>query len=164
MPEKTIQALLELAINWETQARDLYANFANLFNHEPKVSAFWIQLSKDESGHIDVLKDILNKTPTEKLLMEVSNEQWNSVTRVEVLIKEASTRKIQTLDDAYELAHQLEMSEVNTVFKILVNDYLPDEEGHKFILSDVKEHIDRLMKFGKEYTQSQKRRINVHSI
>jgi len=164
MPEKTIQALLELAINWETQARDLYANFANLFNHEPKVSAFWIQLSKDESGHIDVLKDILNKTPTEKLLMEVSNEQWNSVTRVEVLIKEASTRKIQTLDDAYELAHQLEMSEVNTLFKILVNDYLPDEEGHKFILSDVKEHIDRLMKFGKEYTQSQKRRINVHSI
>lgn len=164
MPEKTIQALLELAINWETQARDLYANFANLFNHEPKVSAFWIQLSKDESGHIDVLKDILNKTPTEKLLMEVSNEQWNSVTRVEVLIKEASTRKIQTLDDAYELAHQLEMSEVNTLFKILVNDYLPDEEGHKFILSDVKEHIDRLMKFGKEYTQSEKRRINVHSI
>jgi rubrerythrin len=164
MPEKTIQALFELAINWETQARDLYANFANLFNHEPKVSAFWLQLSKDESGHIDVLKNILEKTPTEKLLMAVDNEQWNSVTRVEGLIKEASTRKVLTLDDAYELAHQLEMSEVNTLFKILVNDYLPNEERHKFILSDVKEHIDKLMKFGKEYTQSQKRRINVHSI
>ena len=53
MPEKTTQVLFELAINWETQARDLYANFANLFNHEPKVSAFWIQLSKDESWHIE---------------------------------------------------------------------------------------------------------------
>jgi len=164
MPERTIQALFELAINWETQARDLYANFANLFNHEPKVSTFWIQLSKDESGHIDVLKDILKKTPTEKRLMEVGNEQWNSVTRVEGLIKEASTRKVLTLDNAYELAHQLEMSELNTLFKIFVNDYLPDEEGHKFILSDVKEHIERIMKFGKEYTQSQKRRINVRSI
>jgi rubrerythrin len=164
MSEKSIQALLELAINWETQARDLYANFANLFNHEPKISAFWIQLSKDESGHIDVLKDILNKTPTEKLLMKVNNEQWNSVTRVEGLIKEASTCKIQTLADAYELAHQLEMSELNTLFKILVDDYLPDEEEHKFILSDVKEHIDRLVKFGKEYTQSQKKRINIQSI
>jgi rubrerythrin len=164
MPEKTIQALFELAINWETQARDLYANFANLFNHEPKVSAFWIQISKDEAEHIDVLKDILNKISTEKRLMEVGNEQWNSVTRVEGLIKEASTKKVLTLEDAYEVAHQLEMSEVNTLFKMLVNDYLPDEEGHKFILSDVKEHIDRLMQFGKEYTQSQKRRITVRNI
>jgi rubrerythrin len=164
MPEKTIQVLFELAINWETQARDLYADFANLFSHEPMVSAFWIQLSKDESGHIDVLKDILNTISTEKRLMEVGKEQWTSVARVEGLIKEASTRKVLTLDDAYELAHQLEMSEVNTLFKILANDYLPDEEGHKFILSDVKEHIVRLMKFGKEYTQSQKRRINVRSI
>jgi rubrerythrin len=164
MPEKTIQVLFELAINWETQARDLYANFANLFNHEPKVYAFWIQLSKDESGHIDMLKEILGKTPTEKLLMLVGNEQWQSVTRVEGLIKEASTRKVLTLDDAYELAHQLEMSEVNTLFKMLVNDYLPDKEGYNFILSDVKEHIDRLMKFGKEYIKLQKRHINISSI
>ena len=156
--------LFDLAINWETQARDLYANYANLFKHEPKISAFWIQLSKDESLHIDVLKDILNKISTEKRLMEVGNEPWNSITRVEGLIKEASTRKVLTLDDAYELAHQLEMSEVNTLFKMLVNDYLPDEEGHKFILSDVIKHIEKLMKFGKEYTQSQKRRINVRSI
>ena len=110
MPEKTIQALFELAINWETQARDLYANFTNLFNHEPKVSAFWVQLSKDESGHINVLKDILNKISAEKRLMKVGNEQWTSVARVEGLIKEASTRKVLTLDDAYELAHQLEIS------------------------------------------------------
>jgi len=47
---------------------------------------------------------------------------------------------------------------------MLVYDYLPDEEGHKFILSDVKEHIDRLMQFGKEYIKSQKRRINIRSI
>jgi hypothetical protein len=164
MPVKTIQLLFDLAINWETQARDLYANYANLFNHEPKISAFWIQLSKDESMHIGVLKDILNKIPTEKRLIEVGNEQWNSITRVEELIKEASTRKVLTLDDAYELAHQLEMSEVNTLFKMLSNDYLIDEEGRKFILSNVDEHIERLMRFGKEYTESQRRRIKVHSI
>ena len=164
MPVQTIQMLFDLAINWETQARDLYENFANLFHHEPKVSTFWKQLSKDESWHIDVLKDILNKISTEKRLMEVGNEQWNSVTRVEGLIKEASTRKVLTLDDAYELAHQLEMSEVNTLFKMLLNDYLPDKEGHKFILSEVTEHIERLMRFGKEYTQSQRKHINVHSI
>jgi rubrerythrin len=164
MSEKTLQVLFELAIKWETQAHDLYINFANLFHHEPKVSAFWIQLSKDESDHINVLKDILKKIPTERLLMAVGNEQWNSVTRVEGLIKEASTSKIKTLDNAYELAHQLEMSEVNTLFKMLLNDYLPDKEGHKFILSEVTEHIERLMRFGKEYTQSQRKHINVHSI
>ena len=164
MDEKTIQLIFELAINWETQARDLYANFANLFNHEPKVSAFWIQLSKDESQHIVVLKDILNKLSTEKRLMKIGNEQWTSVTRVEGLIKEAITRKVSTLDDAYELAHQMEMSELNTLFKLIVNDYHPDDEGQRFILSDVKEHIERLMKFGKEYTQSERMRIKVSHI
>jgi rubrerythrin len=159
MSEKNIQMLLEYAINWETQARDLFTDFANLFSHEPKVYEFWIQLSKDESGHIGVLKDILNRIPTEKRLMEVGNEQWNSVTRVEELIKEASTKKVLTLDDAYELAHQLETSELNTLFKMLVNDYLPDEEGHKFMLSDVKEHIEKLMRFGKKYTQSHRKLI-----
>ena len=163
MAEKTMQLLLELAINWETQAQDLYAKFAKLFNHEPKVSAFWKQLSKDESRHRKVLKDFLNEIPREKLLAEMGNEQRNSVIRVEGLIKEAGSSKIETLEDAYELAHQLETSEINTLFKMLVNEYLPDEEGYKFILSDVNEHIEMLMKFGKEYTQSQRRRINVCS-
>jgi rubrerythrin len=163
MAEKTIQLLFELAINWETQAQDLYAKFSKLFSHEPKVSAFWKQLSKDESRHSQVLKDFLKEIPREKLLAAMGNEHWNSVIRVEGLINEATTSKIQTLDDAYELAHQLETSEINKLFNMLVNEYLPDEEGHKFILSDVKEHIEMLMKFGKEYTPTQRRGINVHS-
>ena len=164
MSERTLQELFEIAINWETQARDLFADFANLFSHEPKVADFWIQFSKDESGHIGVLKDILNKIPPEKRSVEVSKEQLNTVLRVEELIKEASTRKVQTLDDAYELAHQLETSELNALFKMLVMDFLPEEEGHKFIVSEVTEHIERLMRFGKEYTQSHRRLINAQSI
>ena len=128
MPEMDIQMLFEYAISWEARARDLFADFVNLFSHEPKVSAFWIQLSKDESGIWECLKTSWNKMPTEERLMKVSNEQWNSVTQVEELIKEASTRKVLTLDDAYELAHQLETSEVNALFKMSVIDYLPDEE------------------------------------
>lgn len=164
MPEKTIQALFERAIRWETQARDLYSNLANLFSHEPEVTEFWKQLSKDESGHVRILKEILNKIPTEKRLVEVSTEQWNSVTRVEELIKEASARKILTLNDAYELAHDLETSEVNALFKMIVIEYIPAQEGHKLILSQVGEHIDKLMTFGREYAQSHRRLINAHSI
>ena len=164
MAERTIQPLFELAINWETQAHDLYVNFANLFNHEPKVSAFWIRLSQDESRHIDVLKDTLEMMPKENLLTEVGIEQWNSVSRVERLMKDASMSKVKTLDDAYELAHQLEISEVNTLFKFLVNNYFPDERGQKFILSEVSEHVERLTRFGREYTQSHRRLINTRSI
>jgi rubrerythrin len=164
MADKTTQLLLELAIGWEMQACDLYAKFAKLFSHEPKVSAFWKQLSKDESRHKEVLKDFLKEIPREKLLAELGNEQQKSVVRVERLINEATTSKIQTLDDAYELARQLETSEINKVFKMLVNDYMPDKEGHKFILADVKEHVEMFVKFGKEYTQSHRRRINVRSV
>jgi rubrerythrin len=164
MSKKTLEMLLELAINWETQAHDLFLDFANLFSHEPKVNEFWIQLSKDESMHIGVLTDILNNIPTEKRLMEVGTEQWNSVTQVEELIKEASTKKVLTLDDAYELAQQLETSEVNALFKMLVIDYLPDEEVHKIIVSEVREHIEKLMRFGKEYTQLHRRLVKARII
>ncbi|MFH2020196.1 MAG: ferritin family protein [archaeon] len=164
MPDKTLQVLCELMIDWESQARDLYLKFANLFSNDPKISEFWLQLSKDESRHIDILKDILNKIPREKLLMDVSNEKWNSLTRVEGLIKEVSSKKIQTLNDAYEMAHQLETSEMNILLKMLVNEYLPDEEGYKFIFSDVTEHIEKLMRFGKEYQLSQRKHINSRNI
>jgi rubrerythrin len=163
MTGNTIQLLFELAIQWETQAHDLYMKFSGLFDHEPKVSAFWSELAKDESGHIDVLKDLLKKLPPERLLMKVDNTQWTAVTRVEGLIKEALTRKIITLNDAYEMAHQLEMSEVNTLFKMLMGDHLPEAEGHKLILSDVTEHIGRLIKFGNEYSQLRRMRINARS-
>jgi rubrerythrin len=163
MAEKTIHLLFELAINWETQAHELYANFAKLFSHEPKVSAFWKQLSKDESRHRKILIDFLKEIPRVKLLEEMSKEQRNTVMRIEGLIKSADITKIQTLDDAYELAHQLETSEINTLFKMLVNHYLPDDEGHEFILSDVNEHIEMLMQFGKAYTQSQRRLIYTRS-
>jgi rubrerythrin len=161
MPEKTLQVMFELAINWETQARDLYVNFTGLFRDEPKVSAFWRQLSQDESDHIYVLKNILNKIPAEKLLAELNNEQWNAVIRVEGLMKEASTRKVKTLNDAYEVAHELETSEINTLFKMVVNDCLPDDKGHAFI-ADVTEHIAKLISFGDEYTLSERRHINIH--
>jgi hypothetical protein len=47
---------------------------------------------------------------------------------------------------------------------MLVIDYLPDEEGHKFILSEITEHVEKLMRFGKEYTQSNRKFINARSI
>ena len=37
-------------------------------------------------------------------------------------------------------------------------------KGHKFIVSQVTEHIERLMRFGKEYTQSHRKLINARSL
>jgi len=50
MPEKTIQVLFELAINWETQARDLYANFTNLFQVVPCYAIFFQERRKTRLG------------------------------------------------------------------------------------------------------------------
>ena len=163
MPEKTFQVLFELAIDWETHARDSYENFANIFSHEPKVSAFWRQLAKDESGHLKVLKNILQTISKEKLSAELDNMQWNAVIQVEGLINETSTRKVETLNDAYELAHSLETSEINTLFKMVVNDCLPEDQGDRF-MGDVNQHVHKLLQFGQEYTLSQRRGIRVHSI
>ena len=164
MSDKNLQKLFKNAISWESQMRDLYAEFANLFSNEPKVSSFWIELSKDESRHIGVLKDIQKKITTEKLLTAVDSKQWNAVVQVEKLMKEAAASNVLTLDDAYELAHELETSEINAFFKMLVINSVPNIEGVKFIEAEMTEHVDKLMSFGREYTQSYRKLINARSI
>ena len=161
MSDKNIQMLFERAMSWETKARDFYINLANLFRHEPRVSEFWLQLSEDEAGHIELLKETLDLIPMKERFVDVDDKQWNVVLQVDEFLKEASNTKILTLDDAYELAHQIENSEVNAVFRLLAIDSAPEKQMQQFILTQLTEHVDRLSKFGKQFTQDNRKSISV---
>ncbi|MBN1506324.1 MAG: hypothetical protein JW955_05735, partial [Sedimentisphaerales bacterium] len=54
-------------------------------------------------------------------------------------------RQVQNLDDAYEMAHDLESSETNTIFRFFITEFLPDKRIVTAILHHLSEHVERLM-------------------
>ena len=56
-----------------------------------------------------------------------------------------------TLNDAYETAHELETSEINTVFTFIMKKFLPWEKRKEFLNAEFKEHQDKLIAFNKNF-------------
>ncbi len=53
-------------------------------------------------------------------------------------------KRIQNLDDAYELASELENSETNAIFEFLFMNYYTDANTVTFLRSQLREHVTRL--------------------
>ncbi len=52
---------------------------------------------------------------------------------------------IRTLQDAYEIANELEHSEMNSVFEFLISYFIEDSETQTFLRAQLTDHVGRLM-------------------
>lgn len=72
--------------------------------------------------------------------------------------------QIKNLNDAYELAHQLEYFEVEALFKFLTNKVITSEERKHFILSEINDHQQKLMVFSNKFGDAtSRRRVTIQS-
>jgi hypothetical protein len=62
------------------------------------------------------------------------------------------------LNDAYELAHELENSEVNSIFKFLTSELIPSDKQEEFIFSTIKQHQQKLLDFDRNFGDSEWRK------
>ncbi len=145
--EQTVNYVFQQAIKCEWKARRLYILFSKMFEDIPKVSAFWIELAKDEENHAKTLIQIHGTISNQQLNEEADKELMENIRKVLSLVRKISIDLIKTLDDAYELAHELEFSEVNSVFNILATEFISDETRREITLSQLGNHVEKLMKF-----------------
>ncbi|MCU0918269.1 MAG: hypothetical protein MUC88_27445 [Planctomycetes bacterium] len=54
-------------------------------------------------------------------------------------------REIRNLDDAYETAHDLESSEMNTIFRFFIAEFAHAACVRSVLMHDLDEHAERLM-------------------
>ena len=141
----SIQALFEYAVAAENYAEHIYRRFVQMFAAEPKVAAFWQRYAAEERGHASWLEKLLGDLPIEAQ-QSPANAQMLEAARhmVKVPLDEALVR-IQTLDDAYQLAHELENSEMNTVFGFLMTTFARDAQTAQFVRKQLSEHVARLL-------------------
>ncbi len=156
--------LFERAMAWESAARDLYAMMAQWFPQEPRASCFWQELSGDESRHVEFLRETRAALSGDQLSAPLGQKESEIARQVEALLKRVRAEELETLDDAYELAHDLESSEINLVFRMLAVDTLADPERQNFLLTQVNEHLERLKRFSKDFKVIQRKLIPIRRV
>jgi rubrerythrin len=146
MPEfGTIGHLIELAIQSEKLAEKFYRRLAGKFSHYPEIEKFWNDYASEENGHTRWLEILRQRAGAERL---------NSLADVDILAQAVRSiltpidtllAKIKTLQDAYEIANELEHSETNTVFEFLISYFAEDEQSQTFLRAQLNDHVGRLM-------------------
>lgn len=140
----TLGELLVQAIDLERQTEAIYQNFARLFSHEPDVAAFWQRYAHDEDGHALILLGLQARLRPERLAEVLDEEILANVQGLKTLLDAARKENVETLDDAYRLAVKIEQSEINAIYRFLL-DYASKEElggFRKFLLSQLDYHIE----------------------
>jgi hypothetical protein len=157
-PIETIGKLFEHAIAIEYKAADIYEIFSRMFSHVAGLHDFWQGMRNDEVGHATRLEAIHQSLSLERLGQIADKKMWNRVMRTRQMFGTALADAIETLDDAYELAHEIEYSEVNAIFKFLATEFVTDVDQEAFVYSQITQHQQKLSDFNQRFGDRESRK------
>jgi len=143
--ETTFADLLASGIQLEAQTQHVYQEFANLFAHCPDVAAFWRALAAEEASHKNRLIQIRDGMSRERLARPGDVKMLQAAQRLLAVDLGERLAEVRDLDDAYELANDLESSETNTIFQFFLTELSQDMHVVSALMRDLDEHVERLM-------------------
>lgn len=161
MQIETVGKLFEYAIRMEESAEKFYCQLGELFQNYPPIAAFWLNYALEEDAHAAILRETRATLTAEELAQPARADLLRDVHRCFELASEKTLKKIHNLDDAYQLAVELENSETNAVFEFLILNFSTRRliESENFLKSQLRNHIARLEQdFPSEYRSRLKRR------
>ncbi len=144
----TIHDYFELAIQGENDLRQFYIGLAEKFTTTPNAQAFWQQMADDEAEHAQRLIDIRNTLNPEQLAAAADVRPYLDLKKAMASPPSEALKQVRNLQEAYELATELETGEFNAAFKFLVENFLWEgNESLSLILSKLELHIGKLTSF-----------------
>jgi rubrerythrin len=151
-PCKTIEEALNTAVGYEEAVAVIYAELAEKFASEPEQAELWASMREDELVHAQVLRTVHEKISPKKRSELVPDNICESLDNLQELFDSANIKNIQTFDDAYNVAHAFEFSEINAVFKFMATQVVPDNQHPAFLDNQVDEHLYKLLDFKHKYS------------
>ena len=127
MKQNSLSTLLQLAIRNEIRACDLYQALGDMFDHEITIRSIFLDMRQDEIRHAELLMSMRNSLKEEVLMTEIDMELWHQATTASKNLADASMVAIENLNDAYELVHELESSEINHLLIDLISRFGQEE-------------------------------------
>lgn len=143
---ETVGNLFEYAIELERAAENLYRKLEEKFSLYPEVALFWNHYADEESGHASYLERIRDGVDTDRLSSQADGVILQKVRQCLDMASNVGLGKIKTLEDAHQLATELENSETNAVFEFMIINFSTDElaKSHQFLRTQLNVHIARL--------------------
>ncbi|MBN2245670.1 MAG: hypothetical protein JW755_07475 [Candidatus Aminicenantes bacterium] len=135
------------AMEVEKKASEIYQSLSEAFIQKQDISLFWSGLREDELMHLKMLKKSREALSEKDLELLVDKSMISKIQEVDEFLKENPTEHVQDLNDAFELAHELEFSEVNVIFKFLTIDLVPWIYQEKLIENMIEVHQQKLIHF-----------------
>jgi len=143
--EKTVARLFELAIAAEKAAEELYQGLEAKFAHQQEVAAFWREYAAEETTHARWLERLREGQSPQRLSERADPTVLQKAHKALDFSVENALEGIENLEEAYQLAHEVESSETNAIFEFLIVNFSSDKKTHAFLRSQLKDHIGKLM-------------------
>ena len=144
---KTVQASLEAAIEFERIMGEIYAKFAKIFADQQELAQLWASMREDELVHAQILESVHEKLLPEQKAAPAPQKINESIEYLYEVFTIAKNQNVQTFDEAYNVAHDFEFSEVNTVFKFLATELVADYQHPDFLDNQVDQHLYKLLNY-----------------
>jgi rubrerythrin len=145
MSNETVGALFNMAITAERSAETFYHRLANMFAGQQEVANFWQKYAAEEAGHAVWLVNLRDKLSAEQLATPADPGMLVMANRVLDISIEDLLAKVKNLDDAYQLANELENSETNAICEFIIDNFAEDERAQAFLRSQLRGHVSRLL-------------------
>jgi len=124
------------------------------FAHVPEIVEFWGSMVEDESKHAKNLEEVYDTLTDVERSGPADSHLIRELRGILALRLEDVTGPVKTLDDAFNIANELEDSEVNAAFRTLMKKFIPKEKQRRALLETVEVHLARLTYFSENYGDS----------
>jgi len=149
--EETYYTLFDLALSGENKGCDFFNALSATCDGYPEIAAFWKKMAADESDHISLLEELRASLTAEQLSLPTDPSMLWKARKVQQFSVKDTLEKIKTLDDAYERAHELESSEINTVYTFIMEALVSAEQRRSFLKAEIKNHQNKLVLFSETF-------------
>ena len=140
----TVDELFDMAMKAEKNAEDVYRRFQARFAPHSDVARFWRNYAAAEVGHAQALKHIREALSPEQLAAPADAETAAGAQRLLKFPVEKALQEVKTLEDAYQLANEIESGETNVVFEFLIIHFAADVQAQSLIRSQLRDHVAKI--------------------
>ncbi len=143
MPE-TLNELLDLLYEGEKVTERFYMGLVEMFLHEPVAASVWWDMAAEEALHIWLIEKAREAMSPEQLAAPIDSAIMERARRRASISPEKFWASIQTLEDAYQAAHQLEAEEFDAILEPIMLDVFPGDIRNRLARSQLQKHLQPL--------------------
>lgn len=148
--------LLKHAMELEKVHAKLYEGLAKKFSFSREICEFWSGMAEDEKEHYEHIKEMYSQLGSDHFSEEVSSDLSDLVCKGLSEFKLACLDNVFDLNDACELAHDVENYETVAVLKF-VHPMLKHNRAD--ISNIILAHLDKLSGFSGRFGSGERKRI-----